>query len=123
MEVVDLDVQIPRLNDGFPKEKEEEEDDEENKRPLHHVCEVEGKREIWIGSMEENLCSIQCIPHEQQGNGVDAHDGKQHPCLVGKPSPADDGDQHLEELETVDGQDAVQSTQFGVSPFPKFGRN
>ena len=73
--------------------------------------------------MEENLRPVQRIPHEQQGNGVDAHDGEKHPCLVGKPSPADDGDQHLEELEAVDGQDAVQSAQFGVSTSPKFSWN
>ena len=120
---MDLNVQIPRLDHGFPEEKQEEEDDEENKRPFHHVRQVKRKREIWIGSMEENLRPIQRIPHEQQGNGVDAHDGEEHPCLVGKPSPADDGDQHLEELEAVDGQDAVQSAQFGVSTSPKFGRN
>ena len=36
VEVMDLNVQIPRLDHGFPEEKQEEEDDEENKRPFHH---------------------------------------------------------------------------------------
>ena len=100
-------MQIPRFHDGFPKEKEEKEDDEENECTFHHVRQIDREWEGWVGSVEENLRSIEGIPHDQQRHGVDTHDGKENPCLVGKPSPADDGDQYLEELESIDGQNTI----------------
>mgnify|MGYP006240060569 CR=1 FL=1 len=51
---------------------------------------------------------------------MNPHDGKQHQSLVGKPAPAYDGNEHLEELETVDGQDSIKPRNFRITSVPKF---
>ncbi|DAC07524.1 MAG TPA: hypothetical protein D7H88_05470 [Candidatus Poseidoniales archaeon] len=120
VQMVDFNVQVACFHDGFPKEEEEEKHHKKHKCSLHHIGEIETSGEIRVVLVKEYLCPNQSVPHDQERDGMDAHDWKQHQRLVGKPAPADNGHKHLEKLETIDGQHTINSGNFGITSVPKF---
>ena len=120
MQVVDFNVQVACFYDGFPKEEEEEKHDEKDERALHHFRDVEASREVGVVSVKEYLRTNQSVPHQQKRDGMNTHDRKQHQGLIGKPAQSDDGHEHLEELEPVDGQHSIKARNFGITSVPKF---
>ena len=123
VKMVDFDVQISGFNHGLPEEEQEEKHDEHNERPLHHVRQIQAHGKRWVLLMKKNLGTHQTVPHHQERYGVNSHDGKQHPGLVGKPAPADQRDHDLEKLEAVDGKDAVQSRDLCVASVDQLAGN
>ena len=115
-----FNVQIPCFNHGFPEEKQKEEHDKENQRPFHHASEVKAKWETWIGPEEEHLSPYHAVPHHQQGDGVNSHDGKQHPSLISEPTPTNERNQHLKEMKSINGEDAVNTGNLCVPSVPEF---
>ena len=119
VEVINFNVQVSRLDDRFPKKEQEKQNDEEEQRTLHHLREFETDGKGWVVSVKHDLGCHHAVPHDEQRDGVNPHHREEHPCLVGKPPPTNHGNEHLEELETVDGHNPFKAGQFRISAAPK----